>query len=693
VTDPRHRFCIVLRGSPAETQALVLPLLARIPSSDVLWIGDAPPGAVTSSPVQVRRLLGQAFSAVVLDLHDGLSADVLGQCAGLIFGGGRLILRLPPEGEVPLTSQAELAVLPYSLDDVGQRFFLRFERLLTQTSACVPAAVFDAPDRRVTGDEEQALVVEQLAAGLSASVPSLWTLVSDRGRGKSSALGLALRMVQASASVRIAVSSDSPAAAQEIFRFATGNPQPPTDGPLRFAYPRVLATCEQAFDVIVIDEAAQLPVPLLVAITQRHPHARLAFATTGRGYEGTGRGFVLRFLAWAAREGRPLQQLSLRRPIRWDLGDPLEHFVDQALAIDAEPAPIAALLQSSGSLDDDAQLGESPVHRLLDRDALAHDEPLLRDFFGLLVHAHYRTTPSDLHRMLDAPNLDLHALLVRGRVVAASVVAREGSLSDPVCVALSQGRGRIRGHALPDTLMCHAGYPDAGRLSMVRSVRIAVHPSLRRRGLAALLVEHVHRCYPDADLFGTLFGATAELLQFRRQLGYELVRVGASRGSRTGEPAAVMIRPMSLPAKALCASLRQDLAQNLPLQLALLESDGEVCLDGALRSSLLAHLPLPVPLSSASRQRLISRYLSGPQPFDALAQVLTDYVTQHQAQLAQLGQREQLLLRARVLSRLPWSRVCAQAGYPSVPAALRALRPALRALQLVVDGPLPQDMG
>lgn len=691
MNDPRHRFCIVLRGSPAETQALALPLLARIPSSDVLWIGDAPLSAVQSSPTQVRRRLGQAFSAVVLDLHDGLSADVLGQCAGLVFGGGRLILRLPPEGVVPLTSQAELAVLPFSIDDVGQRFFLRVARMLAQSSACVPAAVFDAPDRRVTGDEEQALVVEQLAAGLAAPVPSLWTLVADRGRGKSSALGLALRMVLTSGSVRIAVSSDSPAAAQEIFRFATGNPQPPTDGPLRFVDPRALATCEQAFDVIVIDEAAQLPVPLLVAITHRHPHARLAFATTGRGYEGTGRGFVLRFLAWAAREGRPLQQLSLRRPIRWDPGDPLEHFVDQALAIDAEPAPIEAL--RLGLLDDDAQLGEPPVHRLLDRDALAFDEPLLRDFFGLLVHAHYRTTPSDLHRMLDAPNLDLHALLVRGRVVAASVVAREGSLSDPVCVALSQGRGRIRGHALPDTLMCHAGYPDAGRLSMVRSVRVAVHPSLRRRGLAALLVEHVHRSYPDADLFGTLFGATAELLQFRRQLGYELVRVGASRGSRTGEPAAVMIRPVSSQAKALCASLRQDLAHNLSLQLALLESDGEVCLDGALRSSLLAHLPSPVPLSSASRQRLITRYLSGPQPFDALAQVLTDYVTQHQAQLAQLGHREQCLLRARVLLRLPWPRVCAQAGYPSVPAAMRALRPALRALQLVVDGPLPQDMG
>jgi tRNA(Met) cytidine acetyltransferase len=59
----------------------------------------------------------------------------------------------------------------------------------------------------------------------------------------------------------------------------------------------------------------------------------------------------------------------------------------------------------------------------LDRDALVADETQLREFFGLLVHAHYRTTPGDLHRLLDAPNLRLHALRHRGQVVAACLLA------------------------------------------------------------------------------------------------------------------------------------------------------------------------------------------------------------------------------------------------------------------------------
>ena len=57
-------------------------------------------------------------------------------------------------------------------------------------------------------------------------------------------------------------------------------------------------------------------------------------------------------------------------------------------------------------------------------------------------------------------------------------------------------------------------------------------------------------------LGGRLAGAqrlaadTAALLAFRRHVGYALLRGGASRGTRTGEPAAVMVRPVSAAAKA-----------------------------------------------------------------------------------------------------------------------------------------------
>ncbi|AKF04194.1 GNAT family N-acetyltransferase [Sandaracinus amylolyticus] len=666
--SPRHRRCVVLRGSADATRAAALARVAALEDARVLWVGEPATRFVSVREHGVRALVGRAFDVVVLDLHAGLDADVLGLACGMIWGGGTLVLRLPPEGEIPSARDEELIVAPHTATDVAHRFWARFERVLATTTARDDEATIGVAPHEVSGDAEQRRVIDVLGAAFAGGAPALAVLLADRGRGKSSALGLAIRdAIARSPAQRVAVSAASRDATAEIFRFALGAPDAVREGAVRFVTPRALAHDGEPFDVIVVDEAAQLPVPLLQRITRAHPHARIAFSSTCRGYEGTGRGFVLRFLEWARSEPRPMVELDLVRPIRWGEDDPLERFVEHALALDAEPAAI-------DEIDEHAL-----EHAVVDRARLARDEVLLGELFGLLVHAHYRTTPGDLHRMLDAPNLAVHALLHRGHVVAASVIAHEGALAPELCDRLARGRGRIRGHALPDTLISHAGFAEAGALRMVRSVRIAVHPSLRRRGLARRLVEHVHATY-SPDLFGTMFGATPELLRFRRELGYELVRVGASRGSRTGEPAAVMVRPASDRGAALVASMRIELARNLPRQLALLDADGEVGLEPELERALRADLPTPPPLDEDARRAIVARYVAGPQPFDAVALAVTSYVEDHADAIRALDARMRALVESRVRSAHGWERVAADAGYPTVAAAMRALRPAIRAL-------------
>lgn len=673
----RHRAWRLVRGAPAETASAAAAHLAGVDPAAVLWVGEAHPPFAGVERHAVRRLLGQAFDAVVIDGHAGLDADLLGQSQGFIWGGGLLIVRLPVDAP---PGDPGLVVAPYTASDVGRRFFRRVEAALAEAPASAPvpvaravegtaeqAALADPPPptpvqavRAVEGTAEQAAVVARLAAALRGETGGPAVLLSDRGRGKSSALGLALRDVPG----RVAVTADHPASAAEVFHFAD-------DGPV-YVPVDALARGGGPYDAIVVDEAAQIPVPELQRIVRAHPAARFAFATTARGYEGTGRGFVLRFLAWLDGLGSPVERLTLTDPIRWAAGDPLEARIAAALLLDAEPDPI------DGPIDP-----RDVEHAVLPPDRLAADEALLRGFFGLLVHAHYRTTPSDLHRLLDAPNLGAHALLHRGRVVAACLVAEEGDLDAATIDALARGAARIRGHALAETLVCHAGHREAGALRMIRSVRIATHPALRRLGLGRRLVDAVHDHHAP-DLFGTVFGATPALLRFRRAAGYALVRVGVNPGSRTGEPAAVMLRPVTPRAVALCDTLRAELARDLPTQLDLMRAD-EIWLAPRLLDAFGEGMATPASLSADAMREGVMAYAFGPRPLEAAGHAIAAFVTAHAAALPALDAPAGALLAGRLIERRGWATLTARLGLGSVRAAMRAARRAMQALVAAVE--------
>jgi tRNA(Met) cytidine acetyltransferase len=207
---------------------------------------------------------------------------------------------------------------------------------------------------------------------------------------------------------------------------------------------------------------------------------------------------------------------------------------------------------------------------------------------------------------------------------------------------------------------------------MVRSVRIATHPELRRQGLAARLVDHVHASYAP-DLFGTLFGATPDLLRFRRSVGYALVRVGTTRGSRTGEPAAVMVRPASPRAVPLVDALRHQLARDLPLQLQLFAAEDALGLTPPLTASLLHDLPAPARWTDERRREAVRSWADGPRPFEAAAGAIRRSVGAVPAQLDDLSDDDRDLVCGRVFEGRPWRQLAAERGW-TVRQTMRAVR-------------------
>lgn len=671
----RHRRQIAVRGAPAETRQRAAELVEPLADGEVLWVGgsDPPRGVETADLTEVRHRLGGSYDAVVLDLHASFDADVIGQCHGLIRGGGGLVWRLPPDGAKPTDLHEGLAAHPYGPDDVGSRLWERLEAKLFDAASESTEPLTPTPGE-FGGTDEQAALVERLTDLWRTSDATRSVVVADRGRGKSSALGLALRQLRDRTPIlRVAVTARHPGATAEVFRFCLDADEIPDTGPVRYVPVGDLLADGTEADLIVVDEAAQFSVPVLRRLVDSAPDADLAFATTTHGYEGTGRGFELRFVDWLRERPPPVSRFTLEEPIRWEADDPLEAHVFDALLLDAEPATTDRPLDSSHL-----------EHRHLDRDRLAADETLLRQVFGLLVEAHYRTTPADLHRMLDAPNLHLHALLLDGDAVAATWAAEEGDLPPKLADEVYAGR-RIRGHALPEILLANLSRPATGDLEIVRSVRTATHPDYRRRGLATRLIEHVHASYRP-DLFGTIFGATPGVVRLRRRLGHRVVRLSPSHGRRAGEPSVAMLRPASAAGRTLVASLREEFARKLPIQLELMRADGDLDPGDQLVRELRTDLP-PVSgsLDPARMREVVDHYAHGPPTYESAAFAVEPFVERHAGRLPELDETHRQLLEARVRERASWRETAGRAPVETVRAAMRGLRRAVRALLERVD--------
>lgn len=657
-----HRQLLICEGDRAQTAREALHLIAclGLDPERLIWLsdGDGPPATPS---VESRRLLGRSAEIVVLDGHGGLDPDVLGRCQGLVLGGGALILRVDAGGPAldrPLRDQMQIE--PWPLEAIGDRFQRRAWAKLqgARHRGELTARAIHQP----TTTEDQRQLVTRLSAIFQGPGPSASVIIADRGRGKSSALGLTLSALPSS--LRIAVTATERRAADEIFRFAgpgrahfvplydllDGPPGSQRDDPTQW-------------DVVIVDEAAAVGVPVLQRLVERHRRSHLAFATTVDGYEGSGRGFTLRFVEWLRRRDLLTADLRLSAPVRWSSGDPVEAAVHDALLLDAALAPAEALQGS-------------PRHVAFDRDALVADERRLRDFIGVLVHAHYRTSPGDVMRALDAPNIRLHGLVMGDRVVGASLVALEGELSSEQIEDLYWGRQSLRGHALPEVLIGRGGWRAAGAMRLVRSVRIAVHPALRRRGLGALLAAGVHESY-QPDMFGTLFGVTTDLLAFRRAQGYRLVQLGVAAGPSTGVPSAVMVKPMTPEAEIWVDRMTAALARDLPTQLDLMTAGDHVILAPDLRAAALAGTSTPAPLPQEVRDDIVATVVQGRRPFEAGAVAIRAFVEAHSDHLKALNPAQQAMIKARVLDGRGWPECAQMAGASSLRVAMRALRRAL----------------
>ncbi|MBZ9559166.1 MULTISPECIES: GNAT family N-acetyltransferase [unclassified Modicisalibacter] len=629
----RHRALLWVDGEPAEAVARGLALWRAGDWRDPLWLGPASPDAgIAALPAaKARTRLGGEHDLVVIDgvsATGGFDPDAFGAVSGTVRAGGLLVLLTPRawrEGvPCPDADYARLAAWPHARESLPARTLGRLARQLAASpltlhwpaaaalpTLALPAAPAFAPSPVEDADcltADQAQAVRRLER-LRRRRPLV--ISADRGRGKSAALGIAAARRLAAGESELWLTAPRSAAVEPVFaRLAALLPEGRREGQafsvdtsrgvsvLRFLAPDAVepALAGPGVDprsppTLFVDEAAAIPAPLLGRWLAAFP--RLAFATTVHGYEGTGRGFAVRFRARLDRDTPDWRACSLDAPVRWAPNDPLEALTRNLLLLDAEPATDADVAAALAR-------GDGLRYRTLDRAALAGDERRLAELFGLLVQAHYRTTPGDLRQLLDAPDVHVLTADVAGHCVGVCLAQAEGGFPRDLAEAVRLGRRRPRGHLLAQSLAAHGGWREAAEARWWRIQRIAVHPAARRRGIATRLVATLAARAHDAgiDQLGVSYGAEPTLLTFWRAQGFVSLRLGLSREAASGEHALMMGRALHAAAEARLSEWRDDFQRLLPSLLGTVLA----ALPPRLVTRLLDEAPVPA-LDAATRER------------------------------------------------------------------------------------------
>ncbi|HFM2758263.1 TPA: tRNA cytosine(34) acetyltransferase TmcA [Escherichia coli] len=521
------RRLLVLSGEERWCFDHALKLRDALPG-DWLWISPQPDAENHCSPSALQTLLGREFRHAVFDARHGFDAAAFAALSGTLKAGSWLVLLLPVWDEWENQPDADSLRWSDCPDPIATPHFVQhFKRVLTANNDAIlwrqnqPFSLAHFTPRTdwhpATGAPQPEQ--QQLLQQLLTMPPGVAVVTAARGRGKSALAGQLISRIAGSA----IVTAPAKAATDVLAQFAGEK--------FRFIAPDALLASDEQADWLVVDEAAAIPAPLLYQLVSRFP--RTLLTTTVQGYEGTGRGFLLKFCARFPH----LHRFELQQPIRWAQGCPLEKMVSEALVFD------------------DENFTHTPQGNIV---ISAFEQTLWRSepetplkVYQLLSGAHYRTSPLDLRRMMDAPGQHFLQAAGGNEIAGALWLVDEGGLSQELSQAVWAGFRRPRGNLVAQSLAAHGSNPLAATLRGRRVSRIAVHPTRQREGTGRQLIAGALQYIHDLDYLSVSFGYTEELWRFWQRCGFVLVRMGNHREASSGCYTAMALLPMSDAGKQL----------------------------------------------------------------------------------------------------------------------------------------------
>lgn len=573
------RYPLVVSGERSWCLNFLVDNQAALEAVNGLYIGDGCPlPAYTQlSAGKVKSQLGGEHQLVIWDGFAGISPDGLGAIAGTIKGGGLLVLLLPPLDVLACTPDPDYLRIcsdPSELDSVSTFFLQRLVKqcfssscLLVQQDQALPDLVVSTPAKAITPtlpNDEQKLAIEAISHVVEGHRRRPLVITADRGRGKSSALGIAAAKLILKRKEPILLTAPSKGACQmALLHFSQylkaqalcENDLEVCLTLLHFIAPDELLASLPKCQLLLVDEAAAIPTAMLNELLAHY--SRIVFSTTVHGYEGNGQGFALRFKKQLQQQTPQWKELKLTQAVRWADNDPLEQWLGELLLLSCS-SPVLRPLADVQYSGDKLQVSWPS------QQTLAQDTPEFEQLISLLVNAHYQTSPDDLRFILDHPRVHVGICKALGdsqTTLAAMLLIEEGGIQDDaLCKQILYGKRRLRGHIVPQTLATYAANTSLLKQKTLRVIRIAVRTELQHLGIGShLLSQGCSKAEAlGMDSISTSYGLTNELLRFWYKNGFHLQKLGTQRDNASGSYAAVMMQSISKQ-----ASTQQEINQSL----------------------------------------------------------------------------------------------------------------------------------
>ena len=615
-----HRYGVVFNGDVDWQNTAISTFLQDKNVKSIFQIGGVPFDDVTHAPVKKgQQLLGRECQILVCDFRDQFDANGFSAALGSLVGGG-LLLVLPPN-----VNEAEEG----GSSGFGQRWLKgHFDKLISVSQANEAGDVTQASNAfplkqnaeiGLDRFEQQNMAVELVKKVLSGHRKRPLILTADRGRGKSSTLGIAAaQLLVERHGLDIIVTAPSVKAIEPVFSHAIQRLEVievvnathirHQGGSLRFVAPDDLLKSKPDCDLLLVDEAAAIPIPMLKSMVGIYH--RMVFSTTVHGYEGSGRGFGIKFESWLSVHRPGWKGFKLEQPIRWNNNDPLEAWLFDCFLLGNDASLSDSAIHELDNFSDQT-INQLNLVELSKAGCLANPHKLQR-CFSLLVDAHYQTSPNDLMQFLNNSAIRLYAAWQQDECLGCMLVTEEGGLDSELIAQVQLGKRRPQGHLAPVLLANQFGCIQAATSRCLRVMRIAVSARHQGLGIGRWMLAQLSQQTSQADYLATSFGATSELISFWRGSEFEAVHIGHQRDQASGCHSVLMVKALNLNSQGWINQVQNHFERSY----CFLVSGSLVSLETDMVRVLL---PKSVDTVSEFETQLVRNYVNGGNSYDAIS--------------------------------------------------------------------------